>query len=100
MRRPPPHDAPGAESSEPPLPAPQTPRAVFLPLLALLLLTLVTQLGSLPYIMGRAEQMPDATEHSFQFMAIATVVITFVLTILSRRVLAPSSRGANKVVQA
>ena len=40
--------------------APQSPRPIALPLLTLLLLTLVTQLGSLPYIMGRAEQMPDA----------------------------------------
>jgi membrane protease YdiL (CAAX protease family) len=72
------HDAPGTESSESSLPA---PRPVFLPLLALLLLTLVTQIGSLPYIMGRAEQMPNPTGHSFQYMAIATVVMVFVLTI-------------------
>ena len=76
-----PHDAPRAESSEPPPPAPQSRRPVALPLLALLILTLVTQLGSLPYIMGRAEQMPNATQHSFQFMVITTVVIVFMLTI-------------------
>ena len=34
---------------------PQLPRPVALPLLVLLLLTVVTQLGSLPYIMGRAK---------------------------------------------
>jgi len=76
-----PHDTAGAESSEPPLPSPQSPRPVFLPLFALLLLTLVTQLGSLPYIMGRAAQMPNATEQSFQFTAITTVVIVIMLTI-------------------
>ncbi len=77
-----PHDAPGTESSEAPLPAPQSPRPVFLPLLAILLLTLVTQLGRLPYIMRRAEQMPSpSSEHSFQYMPIATVVIMFMLTI-------------------
>ncbi len=64
-----------------PVPAPQSARPVALPLLALLLLTLVTQLGSLPYIMQRAEQMPSATEKSFQSMVIATVVIVFMLTI-------------------
>lgn len=48
-----------------PAAASHLPRPVFLPLLALLLLTLVTQLGSLPYIMGRAEQGPGATMHSF-----------------------------------
>ena len=70
-----------AGSSEAPLPAPQPPRPVLLPLFALLLLTLVTQLGSLPYIMGRSEQMPSASNHSLQFMAMATVVIVFVLTV-------------------
>ena len=75
------HDAPRAESSEPRLPAPQSPRPVFLPLLALLILTLVTQLASLPYIIGRAEQMPGAAERSFLVMAIVTVVVVSLLTI-------------------
>lgn len=60
---------------------PQLPRPVALPLLVLLLLTVVTQLGSLPYIMGRAEQVPGATLHSPLYMVIATVVIVSVLTI-------------------
>jgi membrane protease YdiL (CAAX protease family) len=76
-----PHSTQGEQSSEQPCHTPQSPRPVLLPLLALLFLTLVTQLGSLPYIMGRAEQMPNATVQSFQFMAIATVVIVLILTI-------------------
>ncbi len=41
----------------------------------------MTQLGSLPYIMRRADQMPSPSEHSFHYMPIATVVIVFTLTI-------------------
>ena len=76
-----PHGAALREPSEPPPPAPQSRRPVALPLLVLLLLTLVTQFGSLPFVMGRAAQMPNATESSFQSMAITTVVVVFVLTI-------------------
>ena len=76
-----PRNAPRAESNESSPPAPHSRRSIFLPLLAILLLTLVAQLGSLPYIMGRAAQLPSATEHSFQFMAITTVIVVIVLTI-------------------
>ena len=74
-------DAPRTESGEPLLPAPQSPRPVFPTLLALVLLTLVTQLGSLPYVMGRAAQMPDATPQTPLFMVMVTVVVVLVLTI-------------------
>ena len=74
-------DAPETKSSEPQLAAPRSPRPILLPLVALLLATLVTQLGTLPYIMGRAEQVPGATLQSPLYMVTVVVVSVSVLTI-------------------
>ncbi len=80
-----PDEAPHATSSEPPLPAPlpapRSSRPIVLPLVALLLLTLLTQLGSLPFIIRRNAQIPDGPDHSLQFLVIETIVVVFLLTI-------------------
>ncbi len=67
------HDAPATASGG--------PRPLTWPLLALVLLTVVTQLASLPYIMGRAAQVPGRTLHSPLYMVIVTVVIASAITI-------------------
>ncbi len=76
-----PHAALGAESSRPPFLEPQSPRPVLLPFLALLLLTLVTQLGSLTYNMWAAARAPDAAEQSLLFSLIFGAIILCALTI-------------------
>ena len=76
-----PHAASGAESSRPPSLEPQSPRTVLLPFLALLLLTLVTQLGSLTYNMWAAGRAPDAPEQSLLFSLVFGATILCALTI-------------------
>jgi membrane protease YdiL (CAAX protease family) len=60
---------------------PESRRPLLLPFLALLLLTLLTQLGSVAYDEWAAAQLPDAPERSLQSTLIVGVIFLCVVTI-------------------